>query len=171
MLFMGEEFAASTPWQFFTSHPEPELGKATAEGRIAEFAEHGWDESAVPDPQDPTTFTNSKLDWADVSSERGAAILRAYRVLIALRRTDQAFVDHRYEANTVRFSEDRRWLVLTRGLLGPDVTPVHVVVNFADDAAEVPVPEAEGEELYGFGATEVDAGVVRFRGRGVVVLR
>jgi len=171
MLFMGEEFAASTPWQFFTSHPEPELGTATAEGRIAEFAEHGWDESAVPDPQDPTTFTNSNLDWADVSSERGAAILRAYRVLIALRRTDQAFVDHRYEANAVRFSEDRRWLVLTRGLLGPDVTPVHVVVNFADDAAEVPVPDAVGEELYGFGATEVDAGVVRFRGRGVVVLR
>ncbi|UXN24217.1 malto-oligosyltrehalose trehalohydrolase [Curtobacterium flaccumfaciens] len=171
MLFMGEEFAASTPWQFFTSHPEPELGKATAEGRIAEFAEHGWDESAVPDPQDPTTFTNSKLDWADVSSERGAAILRAYRVLIALRRTDQAFVDHRYEANAVRFDEDRRWLVLTRGLLGPDVAPVHVVVNLADDAAEVPVPDAVGEELYGFGAIEVDAGVVRFRGRGVVVLR
>ena len=35
MLFMGEEWAASTPFQFFTSHPEPELGKATAEGRIA----------------------------------------------------------------------------------------------------------------------------------------
>lgn len=100
----------------------------------------------MPDPQDPTTFTNSKLDWADVSSERGAAILRAYRVLIALRRTDQAFVDHRYEANAVRFSEDRRWLVLTRGLLGPDVAPVHVVVNLADDAAEVPVPDAVGEE-------------------------
>ncbi|WP_259362825.1 DUF3459 domain-containing protein, partial [Curtobacterium sp. ME12] len=114
---------------------------------------------------------NSKLDWADVSSERGAAILRAYRVLIALRRTDQAFVDHRYEANAVRFDEDRRWLVLTRGLLGPDVAPVHVVVNLADDAAEVPVPDAVGEELYGFGAIEVDAGVVRFRGRGVVVLR
>ena len=41
MLFMGEEWAASTPWQFFTSHPEPELGKATAEGRIAEFAQNG----------------------------------------------------------------------------------------------------------------------------------
>ena len=45
MLFMGEEWAASTPWQFFTSHPEPELGRATAEGRIAEFAAMGWDRS------------------------------------------------------------------------------------------------------------------------------
>jgi hypothetical protein len=43
MLFMGEEWGASTPWQFFTSHPEPDLGRATAEGRIAEFARMGWD--------------------------------------------------------------------------------------------------------------------------------
>ena len=41
MIFMGEEWAASTPWQFFTAHPEPELGEATAEGRIAEFARAG----------------------------------------------------------------------------------------------------------------------------------
>ena len=171
MLFMGEEFAATTPWQFFTSHPEPELGKATAEGRIKEFAEHGWDESAVPDPQDPQTFRDSKLSWDDVSSPRGAAILRAYRVLVALRRTDEAFVDDRYEANAVRFSEDRRWLVLTRGLLGPTVAPVHVVVNFLDDAAEVPVPGATGEVLYQFGAASVATDCVRFTGRGVVVLR
>jgi maltooligosyltrehalose trehalohydrolase len=173
MLFMGEEFAATTPWQFFTSHPEPELGKVTAEGRIKEFAEHGWDESTVPDPQDPSTFQNSKLDWADTTSERGTAILRAYRVLVALRRTDEAFVDHRYEANAVQFSEDGRWLVLTRGLLGPTAAPVHVVVHLADGAAEVPVPDATGEVLYAFGDVTVPDGTetVRFDGRGVVVLR
>ncbi|WP_267425405.1 MULTISPECIES: malto-oligosyltrehalose trehalohydrolase [unclassified Curtobacterium] len=173
MLFMGEEFAASTPWQFFTSHPEPELGKVTAEGRIKEFAQHGWDESTVPDPQDPSTFQNSKLDWADTTSERGTAILRAYRVLVALRRTDEAFVDHRYEANAVRFSEDGRWLVLTRGLLGPTAAPVHVVVHLSEGTAEVPVPDATGEVLYAFGDVTVpdDSQTVRFDGRGVVVLR
>ena len=67
MLFMGEEYGASTPWQFFTSHPEPELGKATAEGRIREFERMGWDPAVVPDPQDPATFTRSKLDWAEAS--------------------------------------------------------------------------------------------------------
>ena len=72
MLFMGEEWAASTPWQFFTSHPEPELGKATAEGRLQEFARMGWDPDLVPDPQDPQTFQRSKLDW----SEADAAITR-----------------------------------------------------------------------------------------------
>ncbi|GGL09362.1 maltooligosyltrehalose trehalohydrolase [Curtobacterium luteum] len=171
MLFMGEEFAAATPWQFFTSHPEPELGKVTAEGRIKEFAEHGWDESIVPDPQDPETFRRSKLDWSSLDGERESRILTAYRVLVALRRTEQAFVDHRYEANEVHLSEDRRWLVLSRGLLGPDAAPVHVVVNFADDVAEVPVPTAQGEELYRFGEATVERGGVRFTGRGVVVVR
>ena len=53
MLFMGEEWGSSSPFQFFSSHPEPELARATAEGRKAEFAEHGWDADEVPDPQDP----------------------------------------------------------------------------------------------------------------------
>jgi maltooligosyltrehalose trehalohydrolase len=180
MLFMGEEFAASTPWQFFTSHPEPELGEATAKGRIAEFARMGWDESSVPDPQDPATFERSKLDWAEVSGERGARVLEAYRALIALRRSEPAFTDPRYEANAVRCSEERRWLVLSRGLLGTGgdhgAAPVHVVVNLQGDAAEVPVPGALGEVLFAFGAgarpgVEVARDCVRFTGRGVVVLR
>ena len=48
MLFMGEEWGASTPFQFFSSHPEPELANATREGRKAEFAEHGWDAGEIP---------------------------------------------------------------------------------------------------------------------------
>jgi maltooligosyltrehalose trehalohydrolase len=77
MLFMGEEWAASTPWQFFTSHPEPELGKATAEGRIAEFEKMGWDPDVVPDPQDPETFTRSKLDWTEPYPSESALPLEA----------------------------------------------------------------------------------------------
>ena len=65
MLFQGEEWAASTPFQFFTSHPEPELGAATAEGRIAEFERMGWDPAVVPDPQDPATYDRSRLDWSE----------------------------------------------------------------------------------------------------------
>lgn len=86
MLFMGEEWGASTPWQFFTSHPEPELGRATAEGRIAEFARMGWDAAVVPDPQDPKTFERSHLDWGELASSRHARLLDLYRRLAALRR-------------------------------------------------------------------------------------
>ncbi len=56
MLFMGEEWGARTPWQFFTDHTDPELAAATRRGRRGEFGAHGWDEDDVPDPQDPATF-------------------------------------------------------------------------------------------------------------------
>ncbi|MDX2376684.1 malto-oligosyltrehalose trehalohydrolase [Microbacterium sp. LRZ72] len=93
MLFMGEEWGASTPWQFFTSHPEPELGEATAKGRIAEFEAMGWDESVVPDPQDPETFRRSKLDWSEPSHGDHARLLALYRDLAALRRARPELTD------------------------------------------------------------------------------
>jgi maltooligosyltrehalose trehalohydrolase len=86
MLFMGEEWGASTPWQYFTDHTDPALAEAVREGRRAEFAEHGWDEGDVPDPQDPATFERSTLDWDELGREPHARVLRWYRDLIALRR-------------------------------------------------------------------------------------
>jgi maltooligosyltrehalose trehalohydrolase len=61
--------------------PEEELGRATAEGRIEEFARLGWDRDAVPDPQDPATFERSKLDWSELESRRGRRMLAFYRHL------------------------------------------------------------------------------------------
>ncbi|KFC52140.1 hypothetical protein GY12_09885 [Micrococcus luteus] len=57
MLFMGEEFAASTPWPFFTSFREPELGDAVRRGRRREFAAHGWDPADVPTRRTPPRGT------------------------------------------------------------------------------------------------------------------
>jgi maltooligosyltrehalose trehalohydrolase len=88
MLFMGEEWGAATPWQFFTDHTNPDIAAATAQGRKAEFAEHGWDEADVPDPQDPETFRRSKLDWSELSREPHARVLGWYRDLLALRRAE-----------------------------------------------------------------------------------
>ncbi|WP_348790030.1 malto-oligosyltrehalose trehalohydrolase [Leifsonia sp. NPDC080035] len=87
MLFMGEEWGASTPWPFFASHPEPELAEATRAGRIEEFAQMGWDRDAVADPMDPATFESAKLDWSEPAHGGHAALLDWYRELIALRRT------------------------------------------------------------------------------------
>ncbi|MGP3535932.1 malto-oligosyltrehalose trehalohydrolase [Microbacterium sp. RD1] len=100
MLFMGEEWGASTPWQFFTSHPEPELGEATAKGRIAEFEQMGWDESVVPDPQDPQTFERSKLDWAEASEGDHARLLELYRTLARVRRERPELTDPAWSART-----------------------------------------------------------------------
>jgi maltooligosyltrehalose trehalohydrolase len=124
MLFMGEEWGASTPWQFFTSHPEPELGKATAEGRIAEFEKMGWDPDVVPDPQDPSTFTNSKLDWSEAEGGDHAKLLEVYRNLAKLRAERPDLTDPRLTKVTVDFDDTEKWFVITRGT-------ITIVINFA----------------------------------------
>ena len=85
MLFMGEEWAASTPWQYFTDHAEDWLAEAIRAGRAAEFADHGWGE-AVPDPQDPGTAVASTLRWDEAERGEHAAMLAWYRTLLRLRR-------------------------------------------------------------------------------------
>ncbi|WP_439592529.1 malto-oligosyltrehalose trehalohydrolase [Microbacterium sp.] len=129
MLFMGEEWAASTPWQFFTSHPEPELGRATAEGRIAEFAAMGWDRSVVPDPQDPETFLRSKLDWEERQGGRHARIHALYRSLIALRARIPALTDPSF-ASLDASADARGVFRLRRGGL-------EIIANFAQSPARV----------------------------------
>ena len=90
MLFMGQEFAASTPFLYFTDHPE-ELGKLVTQGRRQEFA--GFDifddpalRESIPDPQAESTFLLSKLRLDE--RERNAGILGLYRRLLHLRQTD-----------------------------------------------------------------------------------
>jgi maltooligosyltrehalose trehalohydrolase len=126
MLFMGEEFAASTPWQFFTSHPEPELGKATAEGRIREFERMGWDPAVVPDPQDPETFRRSKLDWTEAESGDHARLLALYRALAALRRDYPELAGLGFAETDVTFDDDAGWLRFRRG-------QVEVLLNFSPE--------------------------------------
>ncbi|HET6534413.1 MAG TPA: malto-oligosyltrehalose trehalohydrolase [Actinoplanes sp.] len=93
MLFMGEEWAAGNPWQFFTSHPEADLAEAVRTGRRREFASHGWAGTEVPDPQDPATFARSKLDWSELGKPGHAEILDLYQRLIALRRSRSDLTD------------------------------------------------------------------------------
>ena len=117
MLFMGEEWGASTPFQYFTSHTNARLGRAVIEGRRREFQEAG----AVPDPQDPATFQRSKLDWAELEKPAHAELLEWYRSLIALRRTSPGLLDGRLDH--VHASVDGDVLTVHRG-------PVEIVANF-----------------------------------------
>ncbi|HEY6745467.1 MAG TPA: malto-oligosyltrehalose trehalohydrolase [Mycobacteriales bacterium] len=132
MLWMGEEWGASTPWQFFTSHPEPDLATAVATGRRKEFASHGWDTDDVPDPQDPATFERSKLAWAEAASDWHGEVLEFYRRAIALRRARPQLSDPRLEQVEVAYDEGARWLVVHRGSL-------RVVVNLAPHRQEIPL--------------------------------
>jgi maltooligosyltrehalose trehalohydrolase len=132
MLFMGEEWASSSPFQFFTSHPEPELARATAEGRKAEFAEHGWDADEIPDPQDPDTFARSKLDWDEVGTGDHARLYELYRALIALRRAEPDLADPWLDHMSVDVDEEQRWIVLHRGAIA-------IACNLGEEPVTVPV--------------------------------
>jgi maltooligosyltrehalose trehalohydrolase len=118
MLFMGEEWGARTPWQFFCYFPDEELRDAVREGRTAEFGEHGWDDgSTVPDPCADATFTDSQLDWDEPAQEPHATLLRVYQELIALRRSRPELSDPWLDKVDVDFDEGARTVVLHRGRL------------------------------------------------------
>ncbi len=117
MLFMGEEWGADTPWQYFTDHVDPWLADTVARGRREEFARHGWAATDVPDPQDPATFTRSKLDWSQPGREPNRDILAWYRELIALRRVRPELTDPRLDRVRADYDDQDRWLVVHRGRL------------------------------------------------------
>ena len=160
MLFMGEEYAASTPFQFFSSHPEPELAKATAEGRKAEFAEHGWDADDIPDPQDPQTFTNSKLNWAEVDTGEHARLRRVYRDLIALRRDHPDLADPWLDNLTVDYNERQGWISVSRGRL-------RIVCNLGAEQVRIPVT---GEVVLAWDEPTVDADSTVLQGHSFAIL-
>jgi maltooligosyltrehalose trehalohydrolase len=115
MLFQGEEFAASSPFQYFTDHEDPEVGGAVTEGRRKEFASFGWDPESVPDPQSPETYERSKLNWDETGQEPHRSILDWHRTLIRLRRTHSDFTNGDLDRMDVQFDEQQRWLSFQRG--------------------------------------------------------
>ncbi|MGW1229624.1 malto-oligosyltrehalose trehalohydrolase [Streptomyces sp. NPDC002530] len=132
MLFMGEEWGARTPWQFFTDHTDPELAEAVRTGRRREFAAHGWAEEEIPDPQDPATRDGSCLDWEEPGREPHARLHAWYRELIALRRALPDLGDPDLGAVRTACDEAARWLVLRRGDL-------RIAVNLGERPAAIPL--------------------------------
>jgi maltooligosyltrehalose trehalohydrolase len=130
MIFMGEEWAASTPWQFFASFPDPALAAAVRDGRREEFAEHGWGATDVPDPMDPATVRDSTLRWAELDEPAHQQVFDTYRALIALRRTRPELADPRLDHFTVEAGDS--WLVLHRG-------ERRVIVNLGTTEATIPL--------------------------------
>ncbi len=89
MIFMGDEWGATTPFQFFVDFEDAALQKAVREGRAREFERFASFKAAgqpIPDPTAATTFAASTLQWDEREREPHAAILRETRALLALRR-------------------------------------------------------------------------------------
>jgi maltooligosyltrehalose trehalohydrolase len=132
MLFMGEEWGATTPWQYFTDHENDELANAVREGRRAEFAAFGWQPDEVPDPQDPATFERSRLNWPEIAVAPHADVLDWYRALIRLRKQWPDLTSGELANVQVHYDEDAQWLVVWRGRIG-------VFSNLSDNEQHVPV--------------------------------
>ena len=126
MLFMGEEYGETAPFQFFSNHIDPDIAEATRTGRRAEFARFAafGDANEIPDPEDPATFERSKL-----TRRADPAILALYEQLIQTRR--MLAPD---DADEIRFDEVDRWLLVRRG-------PFELAGNF-DRVRTVELPVA-----------------------------
>jgi maltooligosyltrehalose trehalohydrolase len=114
MLFQGEEWAASTPFCYFTDHGDEDLGRAVREGRQREFAAFGWEPSMIPDPQARSTFEHCVLDWSESRRSPHLEMARWYDSLIRLRRKYSDLVCAPLERVRVVFSEDRGVLTMQR---------------------------------------------------------
>lgn len=176
MLFQGEEWAASTPFAYFTDHDE-ELGRLVTAGRTEEFSRMGWGEE-VPDPQARTTFAASILRWEEARSGAHARMREWYRTLIGLRRREPA----------VRAGDLRR----TRGeVLGEDTVllrrqapgapggageEIAVLVHRGESPVQLPDATAEGARLLAsseavLAGRPADDAPLRLVGPGALVVR
>lgn len=182
MLFMGEEWGASTPWQYFTDHDDPELARAIREGRAAEFSGHGWDEGApaVPDPQDPATRDASVLDWSEPAQPEHARVLAWYRAMVALRQRDDVRSGDLSAVRVHGPGGDQDDASGEEGRLGPDDGPAFVVdrrtvavaVNLGREARDVRLALRGAPRILAAWdpATQVDGQVVHLPARSVAVV-
>lgn len=132
LIFQGEEWACSSPFQYFADH-EPEMARLVSAGRKKEFAAFGWDPDMIPDPEIRETFLRCKLNWDEAAQPEHASMLEWYRSLLRLRRTIPA-LNNGLPGNTqVRYEEEERWLCMERG-------PVRLCCNLGAMDRAFPVP-------------------------------
>jgi len=160
MLFQGEEWAASTPFTYFTDHDE-ELGALVSAGRVQEFAAMGWGDR-VPDPQARPTFESSFLRWEEREQGAHASMLEWYRRLIALRHELPDLHDPDLGRTSVEVLAEETVLLRRGGV---------AVLAHRGPGPLVAGPRAL-EVLASFGDLSQGAdGALRLAGAGAVVLR
>lgn len=157
LLFMGEEYGEQSPFLFFTDFEDPTLQAAVSRGRREEFAAFGWT-GEVPDPQHPSSFTRSKLDWSLRREPPHCWLLEYYRTLLALRREVPALGVGRKRRLQTQEPDGHTLVVFRRG---SDGSAALGVLRFAPEGGTVRLrlPAGPWSRL-------VDSSEQRFGGRG-----
>lgn len=132
MLFMGEEYGETAPFQYFTSHSDPQLIEAVRDGRREEFDDFLW-QGEAPDPHEEETFRRSKLDWSLRDRDEHAAIWEFYRTLFALRRDTPALRTLDLAAVETHADDEHRLLLVRRG-------NVLVAFHFGEEPRRMSLP-------------------------------
>jgi maltooligosyltrehalose trehalohydrolase len=140
LIFQGEEWAASTPFQYFTDHQDPGLGRAVRNGRSREFSAFGWGDREIPDPQSEETFKRSKLRWEERIDSPHCEILDWYRKCIQLRRSRSSLKDGRMDQVRTSYHEEERWFAMERD-------NIVVAANLADETRQIPMTQARHWEI------------------------
>ena len=157
LLFMGEEYGETRPFQYFTSHPEPELADAVRNGRRKEFSSFAaFTGTEVPDPQDAATFERSRLDRTAADTPDGRTRWELWRRLLELRRVEPALGNGRRDLVEVLRVDNEHLAVVRRDDSGAAVL---VVANLGPDPWDLQLPDARSQLLLDTGAG---------RGEGVV---
>ncbi|HEX6308568.1 MAG TPA: malto-oligosyltrehalose trehalohydrolase [Longimicrobiales bacterium] len=188
MLFMGEEYGTRKPFPYFVSHGDPALLAAVRRGRLEEFAAFTW-EAEPPDPAAEHTFRSAILDWEERERGPHGAMLRLYRRLLELRRTEPSIAG----ADAMKTDILDTLGAASDGSEADGVVMLHrrsadqsslLLLNFADRIARVDVApldagwrtavDTEAEEFGGTGSelpARIDAGTaVRVRPHSAVLL-
>jgi maltooligosyltrehalose trehalohydrolase len=135
MLFMGEEFAETAAFLYFTSYLDQALAKLVTEGRRNEYAEFATSAEFF-DPQSPATFERSKITWALLEEAKHQAILSFYRELIALRKRWPCLSNCRKDLTTVKIED----AMLRMERSDPSGSRALLICNFGPDSATLDEP-------------------------------
>jgi maltooligosyltrehalose trehalohydrolase len=140
LLFMGEEFAETNPFLYFTSHGDPGLARLVSEGRQKEFEEFTVAGDFV-DPQAPEAFERSKISWDLLDEERHTTVLNLYCELIRLRKQWPCLHNGRKDLTRVEIDEAARWLRLERA--DPSGGRAVLFCNFSNTEVEPTLDASE----------------------------
>jgi maltooligosyltrehalose trehalohydrolase len=158
LLFMGEEYGETSPFQFFTSFLDPALVEAVRHGRAAEFARFGW-EGKIADPSEPATFLRSRLSHPLAGAPRHRELRDYYRQWLSLRRSHPALGAQGKERT--RCEVDAAGNVLTLSRRGPAAAGVRLIANLTATPQPFTPPSAEWRVL-------IDSEDTRYAGSGTV---
>ena len=153
MIFQGEEWAASSPFQYFADHDDPQMARLVSEGRKREFSAFGWNPDSIPDPEERQTFERSKLNWKETAEREHAEMLAWYRDLIRFRRSTSSLNDGEPGHTRVAYHEEQKWIRMKRGA-------VTVLCTLGDSTQSFHVAAGSYLALASRAALEIDGGLI-----------